>query len=270
MPVFLVLSIFLSINTFAKLQNLTVVDGNFSYLKPIGNGDVQKIQLGISKSLVDGPYPIEISREENALTLKTQYVDFSWLNPMKFFHDMQKLYMEKGNVQLGYNKHFLNTPNVIFQPDKKGEFTMRGVDIVCEGSSISEAIEDRLVDDCVDHMKARIVSMELPDKSLLIEVARSLPEVPAEDNMPAWDFDLLVDKGEFKLDFRVKYVIKAGVYAWGHVQFEDNRKVLAVRLDRVKYGYLGVTNIVFKKLRELNRPDITIEEPWIRVRLGDK
>jgi hypothetical protein len=270
MPVFFALTFLLSLTSFAKLQNLTVVDGNFSYVKPFGNGDVQKIQLGISKSDVVGPYPISITREANALTLKTEYVDFSWLDPMDFFHDMEKLYMEKGNVQIGYNKHFLNTPNVIFQPDKKGEFRMQGVDINCEGLSVALAIEDRLTDDCVENLKARIIRLEMPDKSLFMEVVRALPEVPAEEDIPAWDFDLLIDKGDFKLDFRVKYVITAGVYAWGHVQFENDRKVLAVRLDRVKYGYLGVTHLVFKKLRELNRPDIIVEEPWIRVRLGGK
>ena len=270
MPVFLALSFLLSLTSFAKLQNLTVVDGNFSYARPFGNGDVQKIQLGISKNEMVGPYPISITREDHALTLKTEYVDFSWLEPMNFFHDMEKLYMEKGNVQLGYKKHFLNTPNVIFQPDQKGEFRMQGVDINCEGTSVARDIENRLMDDCIEHLKARVVRLVMPDKALLMEVFRALPEVAPEVDIPAWDFDLVVDKGDFKLDFRVKYVISAGVYAWGHVQFEEDRKVLAVRLDRVKYGYVGVTNIVFKKLREMNRPNITVEEPWIRVRLGDK
>ena len=73
MRLLLVLCSLISFSSHAKLQNLTVVDGNFSYDKPYGTGDVQKIQLGISKNNLAGPYAIEIFREENIdLASKTQ------------------------------------------------------------------------------------------------------------------------------------------------------------------------------------------------------
>ena len=265
-----VLCLLFSFSSFAKLQNLTVVDGNFDYTNPYGTGDVQKIQLGISKNTYAGPYAIKIFRQENALLLKTEYVDFSWLHPMAFFHDMDKLTIAKGNIQIGYNKHTLTTPRLMLKPKEKGEHTLQGLTAECAGASTAEEIEDRLVDDCLEHSRFRILRVDIPDKSLMFELLSALPEVPAEVDQPAWDFDLKMDKGDFAMDFRIKYVIFAGVYAWGHVQFEDNRKVAAIRLDRVKFGYLGVTQIVFKKLREMGLPYVTINEPWIRIKLGAK
>jgi hypothetical protein len=270
MRLLLVLCLLISFSSHAKLQNLTVVDGNFSYDKPYGTGDVQKIQFGISKNNLAGPYAIEIFREENALLLKSEFVDFSWLNPMTFFHDMDKLTIAKGNIQIGYNKHSLTSPRLMLKPKDKGEFTLQGLTAECAGASVALNIEARLVDDCLEHSRIQITRVDIPDKSMMMEILSAFPEVPAEEDQPAWDFDLKMDKGDFYMDFRIKYVIYAGVYAWGHVQFEDDRKVAAIRLDKVKYGYLGVTNLVFNKLREMNLPNVTINEPWIRVKMGTK
>jgi hypothetical protein len=262
------LALIFSFTTYASLEKLIVKEGNFTYLTPSGTGDVEKLQLGISKTLETGPFPIEIFREPNAFVLRTEYIDFSWQNPMPFFYNMEKLYVQKANISIGSENHSLLAPKLIFQPHEGGEFSMDGFDFACAGHSVEVRIENRITDDCLEHLQGKIRSMNIPTTSNIAMFLKDLPPVAPEVDLPAWDFDMLVNKGDFKIDFRMKYYITAGVYAWGHVQLEDDRKTLAIRLDRVKYGYLAVTGIVFKKLRELNNPNIIVAEPWIRVKVS--
>ena len=157
-------------------------------------------------------------------------------------------------------------------PKVDKEFTLNQVDFNCAGGSVLEDPLDRLKEDCLMRLTGRASYLELPFE-LMKKVGDELPDEETEEGleMPASDFLLNVEKGEFYSHVRIKYLIRAYVKLWGEAQFENEGKTLALKVDSIKFGALPVTALVMNILRrEFQGPAIKIDPPWIRIEVGEK
>jgi hypothetical protein len=256
---------------FAGLDKIQIKNLDLKYEYPYGTGLVEKVSVGVSiKSQTN--YPVEIHRRDDSFEVLSPFVDFQWMNPIPFFHNLQKVSLEKFNLKIDRNEHYLKGQSVQFAGEKTETFVFGKYDLNCAGSSVSVDVVERLKADCLDKMEASVEHMELP-LQFLSEIASQLPDVPTETGaeIPANDFSLSVYKGDFFSYMRIKYVVRAYLKFWGHLQYENEGKTLAIRLDSVKFGVLPVTPLVFAELaRQVNHPRVSINPPWIRIQLGNK
>lgn len=260
----LVLTLF-SVSAFAGFEKLTVENLDLEYVSPSGKGMVDRV--GIGMSLVSQPYPIEINRTENSFELTSPYVDFSWIHPLKFIYDIEALTTKKTSAALGTKKHFVVSDYVMLKTKGNNIYKAEKLNGYCEGGTRGE-FDVRLLDDCVKNMNVTIKRVEIPGNFFLVRVLEDLPTPPAQElDIPGDNLSIKVANGNYAFEMYVKYWFYAGLRAWGHVQFEDGHKILAIRVDQIKFGYIPVTGIVMKKLKEIIKsPDVTIDPPWIRIK----
>jgi hypothetical protein len=255
---------------FAALDKIQIKNLNLNYSLPQGSGDVEKVSVGIS--LQKQSYPIEVRREENSFDVFSQFVDFQWMNPIPFFHNIQKGSTKGLNLKVDRLNHFLTGVDLRFTGENSGEFVFKKFDLNCQGSSLEVLPVDRLKTDCLEKMQATISNMELPFE-FLNTIASQLPDIPTETDgdMPANDFALNIKEGNFFSYLRIKYVVRAYLKFWGQVQYEDEGRVLAIRMDQIKYGVLPVTTLVMNELRrQIKHPNVSVTPPWIRIKLENK
>ncbi len=268
MKTFLLLFSLLSIShAFAGFEKITVQNLDLDYTAPYGSGTVDRVGIGLG--LRPENYVIEINRTENAIELTSPYVDFTWNYPLKFIFDLEAVTAKKTNAALGTKTHFIDSEYFMVKPKGRGEYKAEVVKGSCEGVARG-SFEMRLLEDCRNKLELTIKKIDVPTDFILYKLLEVLPPMPRSDEEFPGDYVVAkINNGDLYLQVYIKYVFYAGLRTWGHVQFEDDRKTLAIRVDQIKFGYLPVTGLVMKKLKEIiTNPDVKVDPPWIRINIG--
>src|SRR4051794_20941052 len=117
----LILSFFLCAGAFASLERISATNLDLAYAYPTGKGEFEKLQIGVS--LLPETYPVTVERREDAFDLITPFVEFSWLKPVKFVHDLEALEVKHLNGRLGYGvEHTLTSDYIMLRPSERGEY----------------------------------------------------------------------------------------------------------------------------------------------------
>lgn len=254
---------------FAGLDKIQIKNLDLNYLYPTGSGLVEKVSVGVR--LKNQAYPVELHRRENSFEVLSPFVDFQWVDPIAFFHNMQSASTEKLNLNIDRKEHYLKGELLKIKGEKTGDFVFVKYDLKCLGPSMAINPIDRLKMDCLEKMEASISRMELPFE-FLTEIAAQLPDIETETDgdIPANDFFLSMTKGDFFSYLRIKYGVRAYLKIWGYSQYENNGKIFAIRVDSIKFGVLPVTTLVMNELRrQVQHPKIKIDPPWIRIQIGE-
>lgn len=262
MKIFLLL-FFTTSFAFARLERITVQTLDLDYAAPYGRGMAEKVGIGIG--IAPESFPIDVIRTENSFDLISPYVEFSWMNPLKFIYDLQSVSSRKLSASLGAQNHTVTAESVTVVPKKGGEYKADLLDAKCAGD-FKGPFDVRLLEDCRKSLYLTIKRVEVPTDFFLYQVLEELPKLPGTFEIPGDNVIASIDEGNFYLQVYVKYWFYAGLRSRGHVQYENNYQTVAIRVDQVKFGYLIVTNMVMEKLKEvIKSPDVVIDPPWIRI-----
>lgn len=251
-----------SSTAFAGLHHLNVQKLNLDYIAPQGSGTVEKLDIGLSKAADEA---VTVERVGETFVARTSFLDFTWMEPWKFLLDVEALKVEGLSFTAGIQTHKLSLDHgsARFQ----GEYKIEKGTARCEGTSELPDLENRLLEDCRESMTVEMDRLDIPMDFFLVDVLSRLPPMP-EDNAPLKNFTLSVKQGEFSLYFLAKYVLKAGLRAWGEFHYEEDLKSLVIRVDLIKFGYIPVTGPVMKELKNrIKDPRIKVEPPFIRIRM---
>jgi hypothetical protein len=254
---------------FAGLDKIQIKNLDLNYVYPSGTGMVEKVSVGVR--FKNQAYPLELHRRDNSFDVVSPFVDFQWVDPIAFFHNMQSASTEKLSLNIDREEHYLRGELLKIKGEKTGDFVFSRYDLKCFGPSVALDPVERLKTDCMEKMEASISHMELPFE-FLTEIAAQLPDIETETDgdIPAHDFFLSMSKGDFFSYLRIKYGVRAYLKIWGHSQFEDSGKIFAIRVDSIKFGILPVTTLVMNELRrQVQHPKIKIDPPWIRIQIGE-
>jgi hypothetical protein len=261
------ISLLLITSAFASLEKLTIKNLDLQYALPHGKGVVDKVLIGL-KGMDDGPYPVEINRTSSSFEIISPLVELTWLDPQKFFLNLGAIQTEKLNLSVGKFEHNLDAHHLSFQPEKKGFFDFQEIALACSGHSTQLDLGQRLMEDCQNKLTASVKKLELPLDSILVQMTSELPKVLMDD-VPGSDLTINIDQGQFNLGIRVKYYITARLTAFGQVAVEEQTKTLVIKIDKIKYGILPITNWAMGQIaRRVQNPSIEIKPPYIRIKLG--
>lgn len=265
----LIITSFLSSLSFAEFEKLTVKNLDLKYEAPYGKGTVEKVGIGLG--LVTTPYEIELFRTEDSFELTSPYVNFSWINPMTSFYEIEKLTAMKTTASIGTKRtHFVVSELFMFKPKDRGEYKAENLSLRCEGLARGE-FHERLLDDCRTKLDLSIRRIDVPTDFIVYKLLEDLPKILIpETEIPADHVVGTINNGDLYLQIYIKYIVYAGLRTWGHVQYEDDRKTIAIRVDQIKFGYIPVTQFVMKRLKEIiTNPDVRVDPPWIRIDVSD-
>ena len=267
MSYFLIFLVIIS-PAFATLDNIQIKNFDFNYVSPQGHGEVEKVSIGIN--LLEETYPVEIFRRDQSLDVLSPFVDFQWANPIEFFHNMKRASARKLNLKVDRKNHFLRGELVKIAGETTEELVFENFDLNCTGQSVAMDPAERIKSDCLENMVATISHIELP-LPFVLAIASELPDVSGENenDMPANDFSLAISQGDFFSHMKIKLGVRAYLKLWGHTQFEQDGKVLAIRMDSIRFGIFPVTDLVMDLLaRQIQNPKVTVRPPWIRIQIG--
>lgn len=256
----------ISLPLHAGLEKVTLKNVNLDYVAPSGRGEAEKIS--VATSLMSNVLPFEITRRENSFDVTTPFIDYSWLNPPEYFYTAEAFEVKGLNVSMGSGNHSMTASYVMIRPESKENFKGTSVEANCEGNSSGDFLP-RLLEDCRKSMNLRIKKLDVPQSFIFHKLVEDIKATPEMD-IPADNLIFTSKSGEFSLQVYLKYWVYAGLRSWGKISFEKDYKTVVIKIDQIKFGYLSVTDLVMKKLKESNKnPDVVVEPPFIRIDIGN-
>lgn len=267
MPIY-VLLFFISSLTFANFKSVSIDQLNFVYSKSHGLGSVEKVNLGYS--FLDAPYPLEVHKTESSFELVSEFINVTWSNPWSFVFELEKTEIKNTTFSFGKEKHFIESEHILVKPKGRGDYQSEGLKASCLGKSDGDLLR-RLMDDCHQQMDVSIKRVDVPTDFIFYKILANIPITPEDAEYPADDFKLNIKNGDFSLVFYFKYYFYAGLRSWGNFQYENNHQTIVIRVDKIKFGFLNVTNYVMNKLKEVvTNPQVKVEPPYIKINLDNK
>lgn len=264
MKFFLTFFVFCQLSAFAEIQKINIQNLDLEYEAPYGKGELDK--FGIGTTLVQEKLGVELFLTDDALDITSTYVDFTWNTPDKFIYSLEKVSAKKTSVVLGTkDTHFVESESLIVSLKDNGQYVLQNLKGSCDGDEVSLVFKTRLMEDCRKKMDLTIKRLELPEKSPLNRLIEDLPKALTEEEMPADNIVLSSRDGEIYLQAYLKLWITAGLRVYGQLEYENDYKVLAIKVSQIKFGYLPVTRLIMNKLQDLNIESIKVDPPWIRI-----
>jgi hypothetical protein len=256
----------LTFNALASFEKLNVENLDLDYKIPFGVGTVKKVGMGIL--LAPEVFPIQINRTVNAFELTSPYVDFTWNRPLKLVYDVEEFAARGTSLSLGTDIHFVEGQYLMVKSSESGEFKAENLRAFCDGDAKGE-LATRLLEDCRTKLHLAIKKIDLPIDFYFLKILRSLPQYPEPDTDRSEDNVLgTIQNGEFFFQFYFNYLFRIGLRAWGHLKYENNHQVVALRMDTIKFGFIDVTDVVMNKMQDMIKsPDVIIDPPWIRINI---
>lgn len=256
----------------ASLETFFVKNLDLEYTLPQGSGVLEKLAVGISKTEpTQNTLPVEIFRRDDAFDVISPYVTFQWLRPYKVIHNLEKISTKSLNLTLGKGEHLLQAQDLKVSPDGEKYFVLKKLAAACAGVASDHDPIERVMKDCREKMDMSIEHLDIPTTFFtdLVELTDEKPVAPEMD-LPANDFGLTLNQGDLFAYVQVKFVVRAYIRTWGHLQYEDQGRTLAIRVDKVSFGAIPITNLFLSELRRrVSSERVKIDPPWIRVNLGE-
>lgn len=101
--------------------------------------------------------------------------------------------------------------------------------------------------------------------SFFIESFVGVPIQPESDVLQTLkEMELEITKGDFDMSLKIKGIPLVKLKADGNIKADMNNKRATIRIDKVKLGFVGVTDIVMKQLKKKLPPEnFRVEPPYI-------
>ncbi|WP_409479519.1 hypothetical protein [Pseudobdellovibrio sp. HCB154] len=268
--------LFFSVNSFAlDINKVSVQLPQFNFQNNKGSGVLQKLSLetdwGVDQSYVAPTAAtstkFDISREGKAVKFGMAAVNVTMKNANDLLTKLHSANVQKLNVELAAgNVHQFGVGLVDLSHESTGDIHAEGLTMTCQHKKGTGVSFSMIVDECLVKSTAHADMFEVPDMdSFFIESFIGVPIQPESDVLQTLkEMELEITKGDFDMSLKIKGIPLVKLKADGNIKADMNNKRATIRIDKVKLGFVGVTDIVMKQLKKKLPPEnFRVEPPYI-------
>lgn len=247
---------------------------NFSNSK--GSGVLQNLSVetdgGLEQNYTPAPMAqaaskFEISRSGKTVKFGMAALNFTMKNASDLLVKLETAQVQKLNVELANGGLHQFTAGLLdLNHASTGIVHAEGLAMTCQHKKGTPVSFSMLVDECLVKSSLRAEVFEVPDaESFFIESFIDVPIKPETDVLQTLkDLELDIVKGNYNLSLKVKGIPLVKLKSEGNIKAEMNNKRAVIRIDQVKLGFIGVTDIVMKELKKKLPPEnFRVEPPYI-------
>lgn len=252
----------------AELKSIEAKNLNFYYIFPQGYGEIERLKIGLKKQAA-APVAFEILALLPGFSIELPFFQLEWNGEVALLEQVKDLKVKSSHIVLNKSKHEAILDEVELTHQLLQKMSMRSLEASCEGISVAQDLGVRLVEDCLQNSKMTIKEFYLPLGRVIIgDMIEGMPDRSDEDiQLIPHDVEWISNQGNFSLAAKVKLLVKSRVKIKGNWNVDQEKKVLTVRLDEVKFGIMPMTDLAFKELSErLKDPKFEVKKPYIYYR----
>lgn len=257
-----------SLDALASLDYLSIKNLNFQYTQPDGFGTVEKIALGFPFTDQINDEALSLRLVDQSFVVSSSMVDLNWRSPPAIMLNSQGLKVNQTSFNLGSGLDVFSSDSGEWTPKVGKVVSWKDINLDCQGESRDEDILLRLLSNCHNKMEVKIKKLDLPFDVFFSSLKEFLPAEELND-IPASNFELKSYNGNFGLVFYTRIIVNAGLRMRGHFTYENNFRILKVRIDKVRYGYFTITDLFFRELKKATQgiEGVKVEPPYVTIDL---
>lgn len=265
-----------AVNSYAlDINKVSVQLPQFNFQNNKGAGILQSLSLetdwGVDQSSVTPmattPTKFDISRDGKTVKVSMAAFNVTMKNANEVVTKLHSAQIQKLNVDLAAGSiHQLSLGLVDLSHDVTGDIHAEGVTAKCQHKKGTGVSFSMIVDECLIKSTIHADIFEVPDMdSFFVESFIGVPIQPESDVLQTLkELELEFTKGDFDMSLKVKGIPLVKVKADGHITADMDAKRATIRIDKVKLGFIGVTDIVMKQLKKKLPPEnFRVEPPYI-------
>lgn len=217
------------------------------------------------------PLKIELIREGKDFKIIFGTISFNIKNASDSLLKLNTLQISKLAADLGpQSKHLFKVSDLYLNHESIGEMHVEDASVDCHHQEPNIRDFPQALSECLIKSNTTIEELEVPDMESFFHEAlfaiTPLANLEEELFQKIRDFELNIEKGDFNMNLKVKGMPLARLKAYGHIDANMAAKQATVRVDKIKYGLFGVTDIVMSQLKKKLPPEnFRVEPPYIYV-----
>lgn len=265
-----------SVNALALDINKVVLQlPQFSYQNNKGSGVLQNLTLetdfGLEQNYVTptatASTKFDLSRDGKTMKFGMAALSVSMKNANELLTKLHGAQIQKLNVQLANGAaHQFEAGLLDLSHESTGDIHAEGLALTCQHKKGTGVSFSMIVDECLVRASATAEVFEVPDaESFFVESFVDVPIKPETDVLQTIkNLELEITKGDFDLSLKIKGIPLVKLKSYGNIKADMDKKRATIRIDKVKLGFIGVTDLVMKQLKKkLPTENFRVEPPFI-------
>lgn len=211
---------------------------------------------------------VELSRQGKTVKVNTGTINIVMKNANEMLTKLQEMQISKLSVSMGSSQHQFSVGSAHLNHESTGEISAEDLTAVCTHKSTGALDFAQVVDQCLAKSSMRAERLEIPDmNSFFEESLLGVPLQPESDVLQTVkDLEMEITKGNFEMSLKIKGIPLVRLKSLGNIKTDMAKKRATIRVDKVKLGFIGVTDIVMNQLKKKLPPEnFRVESPYIFV-----
>lgn len=226
------------------------------------------LQQNVDSSSSSVASKIELSRQGKTVKVNTGAMNIVMKNANELLTKLQLLQVSKLNVSMSSSQHQFSVGSAHLSHESTGEIIAEELTAVCTYKSAGALDFSQVVDQCLAKSSMRAERLEIPDMNSFFEESLLNVPIQAESDLlqTVKDLELDITKGDFEMSLKIKGIPLVRLKSLGNIKTDMAKKRATIRVDKVKLGFVGVTDIVMGQLKKKLPPEnFRVENPYIFV-----
>lgn len=232
--------------TFAQFPISNIENFNGNYADPSGTATASDF---FYDTIDFGKNPnFTVERQAGLINLRTQSEEFTWENPPLFIDELNTLSWQGIHLNSNQNHFSLQVPHFSGNSEN-ASFSTSNLNLNCKHAGNNYGnLTSELLDACLNN------NANFNTSSISFSNARGT-------TLNKLNFDIRQNKLNFSVNVGVT------VKGDGQIWYEHENKVIKIKIDKAKAGFLNVRGKLFSELKALESNKIHVQEPWIEIEL---
>jgi len=154
-------------------------------------------------------------------------------------------------------------------PDQK--LKLQKFSLSCQRDLSMVNFYNQAINGCIKqlNLKSSLVSSQsLFEDNVLSLMTKTISNVLGVEVEVA-DLDLRINSGKYDLSAQIKAQISGKAKSYGEVSYDVKKRILAIKINEVKFTVFDVTSQVFDELKKLESPKMKVKKPYVYLNIND-
>lgn len=253
----------------AQTQSLKVVNFNFNYRNPSGEGNaaffsMSKIQsdqsLQVQVERLDRDFHFSVSGSENQ--------EYLFKNAPDLLVESESVSIKGLNLNLSDKLVFNLTSGSFLSKDD--EFNLENLSLDCARDLSQSEVTDQLISGCTQRLSLK--AGKFSSQEVIMGILNSVINddhhgMSDKGKVGVNSLDLRINAGKFDLSGDVKADISGKVKSYGTISYNSSTGLLMLKISEVKFSILNVTGKVFEELKKNENEKMKVRQPYVYISL---
>lgn len=226
----------------SKIENF-----NGSYLDPSGTASADYFEFNQYQFGANAEFTVE--KQAGSIFLETPDESIQFDNIPDFITNLSEL--EWKNLNLNTNSSSIDfSLKSLKGSHTEGAVKINNLSLECKNKNATSTSDNEILEMCLNQFaEVSLASTKITDKDKDTDVS---------------NLSISIDKNDMK--YKVKY---GSFTVKGHGQTFYETNLIRIKISTAKVGILNVRGKLFNELSKNQTEDLTVNEPWIEIRLKE-